>query len=558
MITKYAAPIDDIVFALQLVGCDVVDDMSTVADVLDGFGRFCAEVVAPLNQVGDAAGVEFDPVAATVTTAPGWKEAYARYVEAGWNSVSFSAESGGGGLPWLVTTAMQEQLNASSMAFALGPMLTQGAVHMIERHGSPKQRASYLPGLVSGGWTGTMNLTEPGAGSDVGAVVARATRAGDDAWRITGQKIFITYGEHDLSDQIIHLVLARTEGAPPGTRGISCFIVPKVLADGTRNALRCIGVEDKMGIHASPTCTLQFDGALGEIIGGEHGGMQAMFTMMNNARLSVGVEGLGVAVRAHQAAVTYAKERVQGRVADRPTGTPIIGHPDVRRMLVHSRSHIEAMRLLAYRTAVAIDTGDTDYADLLTPITKAWCTDTGADVARLATQVVGGMGYIRETGVEQFERDVRIAAIYEGTNGIQAVDLVARKLNVDGGHAIARLISEVRATAEELGGTSGSSLLCAADALSSAKDHLRDRWPTRRRDALAGATPFLRLAGATVGGWLLARQAIAARSSSNPRSQARSLTAAFFIDQVVPSAAALLPAITAGADVFDALGDEEL
>jgi alkylation response protein AidB-like acyl-CoA dehydrogenase len=384
----------DIAFALDVVGAHRVGDVETMVEVATEFGRFCAEVVAPLNRLGDEHGVKYNPSTKSVTTAPGWREAYAKYVDAGWNGVSFSSEFGGGDLPQLVTTAMQEELNAASMAFALCPMLTQGAVHLLDTHGSPEQRVTYLEQLVSGASTGTMNLTEPGAGSDVGALATKATPAADGSWRIRGQKIFITYGEHDLTHQIIHLVLARVPDAPPGTKGISCFVVPKILPDGSRNAVRCIGVEHKMGIHASPTCTLEYDDAVGELIGEPNTGMRAMFTMMNNARLSVGVEGVGVAVRAYQDAVAYARQRVQSRVAGRDPGTSIVEHPDVRRMLVSMRSHIEAMRLLAYRTAVAIDEQEL-LADFLTPLAKAWSTDVGSEVARLGTQVVGGMGYIR-------------------------------------------------------------------------------------------------------------------------------------------------------------------
>jgi hypothetical protein len=403
-----------------------------------------------------------------------------------------------------------------------------------------------------------MNLTEPGAGSDVGALVTKATPAADGTWRIRGQKIFITYGEHDLTDQIVHLVLARLPDAPPGTKGISCFIVPKFHADGSRNAVRCIGIEHKMGIHASPTCTLEYDDAVGELVGEPNSGMRSMFTMMNYARLSVGVEGVGVAVRAYQDAVSYARERVQSRVSGREPGTSIIEHPDVRRMLVAMRSHIEAMRLLAYRTAVAIDERDV-LADLLTPLAKAWSTDIGSEVARLATQVAGGMGYIRETGIEQHERDVRISSIYEGTNGIQAIDLIGRKLDLDGGKTLATVVAELGSTANDLGGVEGQRLAEAATALDEAADWLRDAYGSDPRDALAGATPFLRLMSTAVAGGLLGQQALASRAGdADSYLQAKGVTAGFFLTQVLPHATALLPAVVSGAAPLDAISADEL
>jgi alkylation response protein AidB-like acyl-CoA dehydrogenase len=557
-VTNYVPPIRDIAFALDLIGAERVGDVETMVEVATEFGRFCSEVIAPLNRLGDEHGVKYNPSTKAVTTAPGWREAYAKYVDAGWNGVSYAGEIGGGDLPWLVSTAMHEEINAASMAFALCPMLTQGAVHLLETHASPDQHARFIEPMVSGAWTGTMNLTEPAAGSDVGALATKATPAPDGTWRLRGQKIFITYGEHDLTDQIIHLVLARLPDAPPGTKGISCFIVPKYLADGSRNAVRCIGVEHKMGIHASPTCTLEYDDAVGELIGDPNTGMRAMFTMMNYARLSVGVEGVGVAVRAYQDAVAYARDRVQSRVAGRDPGTAIIEHPDVRRMLMQMRSHIEGMRLLAYRTAIAFDEKD-PLGDLLTPLAKAWSTDMGTEVARLATQVVGGMGYIRETGVEQHERDVRIAAIYEGTNGIQAIDLIGRKLDLDGGKTLATLVSAMGATANELGGTEGTRLAEVAGAVATGAEWLRAAHASNARDALAGATPYLRLLSTAVAGELLGQQALKARAGADdPYLAAKVSTASFFLDQMVPQATALLPSVIAGSAVIDAIPAEQL
>jgi alkylation response protein AidB-like acyl-CoA dehydrogenase len=556
-VTSYVPPIRDIAFALDLIGAERVGDVETMVEVATEFGRFCSEVIAPLNRLGDEHGVKYNPSTKAVTTAPGWREAYAKYVDAGWNGVSYSGEIGGGDLPWLVSTAMHEEINAASMAFALCPMLTQGAVHLLETHASPDQHARFIEPMVSGAWTGTMNLTEPAAGSDVGALATKATPAPDGTWRLRGQKIFITYGEHDLTDQIVHLVLARLPDAPPGTKGISCFLVPKYLADGSRNAVRCIGIEHKMGIHASPTCTLEYDDAVGEVIGEPHTGMRAMFTMMNYARLSVGVEGVGVAVRAYQDAVAYARDRVQSRVAGRDPGTAIIEHPDVRRMIVQMRSHIEGMRLLAYRTAIAFDEKD-PVGDLLTPLAKAWSTDMGSEVAKLATQVVGGMGYIRETGVEQHERDVRIAAIYEGTNGIQAIDLIGRKLDLDGGKTLATLVSAMGATANELGGTEGTNLAEIASAVETGAGWLRAAHASNARDALAGATPYLRLLSTAVAGELLGQQAIKARAGADdPYLAAKVSTASFFLDQMVPQATALLPSVVAGSAAIDAIPVEQ-
>jgi alkylation response protein AidB-like acyl-CoA dehydrogenase len=588
MADRYTPPVQDIRFALEhLAGAKQLSalpglehaDLDTMTGLLEEFGRFCAEVLAPLNRVGDEVGSTLDPATGEVTTPPGWREAYAKYVDAGWGSVPFPVEHGGGGFPWLLATAMQELLTAANMAFSLGPLLTQGAIHLLELHGSEDQQARFLTRMVTGEWTGTMNLTEPQAGSDLGAITTRAVPAEDGTWRISGQKIYITYGEHDLTDNVVHLVLARAPEAPPGTRGISCFIVPKHLVDadgvaGARNGVRCIGIEHKMGIHGSPTCTLEFDDAVGELVGERDGGMRAMFTMMNPARLSVGLEGLAIAERAFQAASDYAHERVQGRAlgAEKGTTSPIIDHEDVRRMLVHMKAHIEAMRGVAYLNAAAIDaarhgadeadrTAGQELADLLTPVTKAWCTDLGSELARLATQVHGGMGYITETGVEQHERDIRIAAIYEGTNGIQAADLVFRKVPMRTGGVVADLAARIRATADELDAAGMADLSVA---LRAGVDVLDDasRWLFTAaggpRDMSAGATPYLRIFGTVLGGWMMGHQALAAtgQARGGPSDAARVARARWYLTQVLPTAAALVPAVTGGADVLaDALGD---
>ena len=452
----YRAPLADMDFALKygaalppaleqgFFGDLTMDDVDAV---LAEAGRVAAEVIAPLNRVGDQAGASFKD--GVVTTAPGWKEAYDAWRKGGWNGLASPAEWGGQGLPQVLNAACTEMWNAAAMAFGVGPMLTMGAIDALNAHGSDALKRAYLEKLISGEWTGTMQLTEPQAGSDVGALRTRAERAGDGSYRITGQKIFITYGEHDLTDNIIHFVLARLPDAPPGTRGISLFLVPKILlnADGSlgaRNDVRAHSVEHKLGIHGSPTCTMIFGdrgGATGFIVGEENAGMAAMFTMMNRARLAVGLQGVGIAERATQLALAYARERRQGRTAGMPAteSAPIIAQPDVRRMLLSMRALTQAARTICYATAMALDRAERGddkparhaahaRASLLTPIAKAFSTDIGVEVTSLGVQVHGGMGYIEETGAAQLYRDARITPIYEGTNGIQAIDLVTRKL----------------------------------------------------------------------------------------------------------------------------------
>jgi 3-(methylthio)propanoyl-CoA dehydrogenase len=589
MADVYAPPLRDIRFVLEhlvdAAGLSKLEgfahaDLDTMVGLLEEFGRFCAQELAPINHQGDTSGATYDPSTGRVTTAPGWIEAYGKYLEAGWGAVPFPEAHGGGGFPWLLAVAMQEIVTASSMAFSLCPLLTQGAIDMLEHHGSEEQQELYLRRMVTGEWTGTMNLTEAQAGSDVGALITKAVPAADGTWRISGQKIFITYGEQDLTENIVHLVLARVPDAPPGTKGISCFIVPKFLLDadgkpGDANAVRCIGIEHKMGIHGSPTCTMEYDDAVGYLIGEANAGMRYMFTMMNNARLSVGLSGLAVAERAYQAAISYAEERTQGRAIGAPAGTSssIVDHADVRRMLVHMRSHIEAMRALLYTNGWAIDiakhgadedtrTRADELADLLTPISKAWCTDLGSELTRLATQVHGGMGYIGETGVEQHERDVRIAAIYEGTNGIQAMDLVGRKLPMRAGGVVADQIAAIEATVAELDGDLTDLAPRLADgvaALREATDWLIAKGPEDPQNAMAGAAPYLRLFGTVLGGWFLARQALAARTAgSDDYHDAKLVTARYYLEQVLPTARGLLPAVTAGPTTLLALSPRQL
>jgi alkylation response protein AidB-like acyl-CoA dehydrogenase len=551
-VPEYSPPLDDIGFVLsRIVDAGTLSalpvfehaELATMQGLLEEFGRFCVEVLADLNQAGDTTGARYDPGSSSVTTAPGWVAAYGKYLSAGWGAVPFPASFGGGSFPWLLAIAMQEIMTSACMAFSLCPLLTQGAIDMLEHHGDEVQQETYLRRMVSAEWTGTMNLTEPQAGSDVGAVRTRAVPAGDGTWRISGQKIFITYGEHDMTDNIVHLVLARVPDAPAGTRGISCFIVPKFLVEpdgtlGARNGVRCIGIEHKMGIHASPTCTMEYENAVGYLIGEANAGMRYMFTMMNTARLSVGLSGLALGERAYQAARAYAQERIQG-------GGPIVGHPDVRRMLVHMKAHVEAMRMLVYTNARAIDdarhaaseaerAAGQELADLLTPITKAWCTDLGSEMARLGTQVFGGMGYIEETGVAQYERDIRIAAIYEGTNGIQAADLVGRKLRLRGGDAVRELL-------DRIAGCDG--LEAAVAVAREASDWLLAA--TDPRDVLAGSTPYLKMMGIVIGGWLHARQKAADPS--------RAATSDYYLSQVLPTAASLLAAVQGGHAALEAV-----
>ena len=585
----YVPPLRDIRFVLeQLVDLDGLSkleafghaDPETVFGVIEESGRFMADVVGPLNRVGDTAGSTLDGDG-QVTTPPGFREAYRQYVEAGWGAVPFPPEFGGGGFPWLVTVVMQEMMTSASMGFSLCPLLTQGAIEMLTQHGSPGQQATFLGKMVSGEWTGTMNLTEPQAGSDLGLVRAKAVPADDGTWRITGQKIFITFGEHDLAGNIIHLVLARVPGAPPGTKGISCFIVPKYLvhADGSlgaRNDLRCVSIEHKLGIHASPTCVMSYGdagGAIGYLIGEANQGMRYMFTMMNTARLSVGMEGLSIAERAYQDALRYAQERRQGRAVGAPAGepSPIVEHPDVRRMLLTMKAYIEAMRALLYTNAVSIDLARhhhdqaerearRELVELLTPISKAWCTDLGVELTSIGVQVYGGMGYVEETGVAQYLRDSRIAPIYEGTNGIQAIDLVMRKVPMRDGAVVADLLAqmlaldgELAAAGPELAGVR-SALAHGVSTLREATDWIASHGPAEPNDALAGATPYLRLFGLVIGGWLLARSALAASRRLRHASGSDAVflkdkigTARFYAEQLLPQAAGLLPAVTAGA-----------
>ena len=572
--------LDEIAFNLRHVAD--LDGLAT----LDGFehaepelvdqllaeaARFAEEVIAPLNRVGDTEGSR-RLEDGSVVTPTGFREAYQAYVDAGWGAVSMDPDFGGGGFPHLVGLAIEEMFTTACMSWSLCPLLTQGAINLLGAYGTDEQKALYLPQMATGVWTGTMNLTEPQAGSDLGAVTARAVPQPDGSYRVVGTKIFITYGEHDLADNIVHLVLARTPGAPPGTRGISCFLVPKHLpaADGSpgpRNDVRCVSIEHKLGIHASPTCVMAYgddEGAVGFLVGEENDGMRAMFTMMNHARLSVGLEGVAIAERSYQQALAYAHERHQGRAPGAPAGesSAIINHPDVRRMLLDMRSTISAMRGLAYRNAEAIDRAShsadearrqagSERAALLTPLTKAWATDLGCELASVGLQVHGGMGFIEETGSAQHYRDARIAPIYEGTNGIQSADLVGRKLSMRGGAAVRDHLDEVRATADALNGTAGlksvrQHLEAAVAATGEASEWLLAAEPFER---LAGADAYLRMLAATTGGAALADGALAAARAGGPESAAdRAVLARFFATNRLSAVPGLLAAVTEPAD----------
>jgi len=550
---SYTAPVSEQRLALNAVAqvseLDGGPDAEMVDAVLEGAAALAEGEFAPLLRAGDTVGARWDN--GIVTMPPGFREAWGSFVEGGWMSLAAPQEHGGQGLPFVLSAAMMDNLNAANIGFALCPMLSMGAIEAIERHGSDELKRDYLPKIVSGEWPATMNLTEPQAGSDVGALSTRAEPKGDGSWLIKGTKIFITYGDHDLSEQIIHMVLARTQGAPEGTRGISLFLVPKLLLDGSSNDLRCVSIEHKLGIHASPTCVMSYgdhEGAVGWLIGPENGGMAAMFTMMNNARLNVGLQGVGIAERATQRAVAYAIERKQGQRNRLPV--PIAEHPDVRRMLVRMRALTMGARALAYYAFGQVDRaarGDAEAglrAEVLTPLVKAWCTDVGIEVANLGIQVHGGMGYIEETGAAQHLRDARIASIYEGTNGIQAADLVGRKLGLDGGLAFDGLIADIEAE------TTDARLIALADAVEVAAATLRASAPD---DRLAGSYPFLTMCAVMTAGWLVER--MARSQDGNDRVRAAS---DYFLANVVPEALGLSAAAEAGAAQLYSIAAEAL
>ena len=549
----FAPPLAEQRFVLKhIVGLDALDG-DLVDAVLEGAGQIAVEHWAPLRRIGDVEGARWTPEG--VVTPPGFAQAYRDFVAGGWSSIGVPEALGGQGLPFALQVAVYDMLGSANTALMLCPILSSGAVEALSHHGSAEQKARYLPKLVSGEWTATMNLTEPQAGSDVGALRARATPRPDGRWSIEGTKIFISFGDHDMADNIVHLVLARTPGAPEGTRGISLFLVPKYRLEedgspGAFNDAKAVSIEHKLGLHGSPTCVMSFGEAgdcIGEMIGPEHGGMRAMFTMMNNARLFVGLQGVHVAEGATQAAVAYAKARIQSSRAGSADRTPvaIIEHPDVRRMLLHMRAQTDAARALVYYTAGQADralAGDAAAADLvalLTPLAKAHATDIGCEVASIGIQVHGGMGFIEETGVAQFYRDVRVFPIYEGTNGIQAADLVGRKLDLAGGQVFADLIAKIDADAQRAALRSLSAQ-CRAIGEELARADMPDR--------LAGSTPFLTMLSTAVCGWLLERQATAlSAEATDDFAMLKRASVAFYLDRIVPQAAGLAASATAGA-----------
>ena len=597
VMSDYRPPLDDIRLVLAEISdlaaiCDLPGyehvDPETVDGVLDELGRFVAEVVAPVNRIGDEEGCS---VTDGVVSAPeAFGTAWDKFVESGWAAISQDPDYGGGGFPGSVQTVLTELLATASRAWSMGPMLTVGALDALHSFADEGQKETYLPKMVTAEWSGTMNLTEPQAGSDVGALTSRAVPADDGSYRIFGTKIFITFGEHEMTENIIQLVLARTPDSPPGTKGISLFIVPKYLVNddgslGERNDYRCLSVEHKLGLHASPTCVLSYgdggDGAVGFLIGEEHQGMRYMFKMMNNARLGVGVEGLAVTERALQQAADYAIERQQGRAIGAPAGeqSAIVDHADVRRMLLTMRAYTDAMRCLLYLNAASLDVAArhpdsdvrqaaSDRAELLTPISKAWCTDVGVEMSSLGIQVHGGYGYIEETGAAQHWRDSRISPIYEGTNGIQAMDLVGRKLAMNGGAVMVDLLAEIAGLDIELaaaGETFASIRKGLADALAATEE--ATRWLVANglndpNDAMAGATPYLRMFGQLVGGWLLARLALGAQrridagEGDATHLGTKVVAARFYAEQLLPIARAQMGAVMAGkTDLFEIPAD---
>ena len=580
----YRAPVRDMAFFLnEVAGLNALAGQGDFADltpdlieaVLEEGAKLASNVLAPLNKTGDSEGVRLQ--ADGVKMPSGFVDAYRQWVEGGWGSIAGSPEYGGQGLPLAVATAMQEMWNAANLSFGLGTILSQGVIEALSVHGTDEQKQVFLPKLISGDWTGTMNLTEPQAGSDLNALRAKAVPNGDGTYKITGTKIFITYGDHDMAENIAHLVLARLPDAPAGTRGISLFLVSKFLINkdgtlGARNDATCVSLEDKIGIHASPTCVMAYgeeDGAIGTLVGEENRGLACMFTMMNNARLLIGTQGVAIAERAYQHARNFAQERKQGRVigSSLPAGEmdPIIKHPDVRRNLLTMKALTAAARAICYANAVAIDTahhaGDDATrkagqarADLLTPIAKSFSTDIGCEVASIGVQVHGGMGFIEETGAGQYYRDARILPIYEGTNGIQAIDLVTRKLPLDNGAVARTFINEMKETAATAHASNNADLIAIATALEAgcgalekATDYMLANLKAAPNDCLAGATPYLRLFGTVAGSHYLARAALARAEGDDTRVS----LARYYADQILPGSLGLVGPATAGISSFD-------
>lgn len=594
--TAYTAPIRDMKFVItELAGLDEVAALPAFQDqdvtpelveaILDEAGKFASEVLAPLNWESDKQGARLEN--GKVIAPAGFVEAYKKFSEGGWNGLSASPEHGGQGLPELINTPTYEMWNAASMSFALTPLLGAGATECIKHHGTEEQKALYLAKMVSGEWAGTMDLTEPQAGSDLSNVKCRAVPEGDH-YRLTGQKIFITWGDHDMSENIIHLALARLPDAPEGVKGISLFLVPKYLVNpdgslGAYNNVNCVGIEHKLGIHGSATCTLAYEDSIGYLVGKPNLGLMHMFTMMNEARLKVGVQGLAIADRAYQAARDYAKERVQGypmkgtRGGERVT---IINHPDVRRMLMTMKSQVEAMRAFNYVIAMHMDmaahhpdpaTRKTHQArlDLLIPVTKGWCSELGIEVSSLGIQVFGGMGYVEETGAAQHLRDARIATIYEGTTGIQAADLVGRKLALDKGGVMQSLIADMHQVEEQLAAAKGDDLAVIRTHLANGIGALTEAtgWAlsTMAQDPLsvmAVSVNYMMLVGYVCGGWQMARAALVAQdklaAGEDPGFyESKLVTARFYAEQILPKAIALMHAVKGGGASTMALAEAQ-
>ncbi len=597
--STYHAPLAEISFVLnELAGLNQVAQLpgfedatpDTVAAILEEAAKFATNVLDPLNWPGDREGSTWSE-GGHVKTPAGFKEAYAQYCANGWNGLTKNPEYGGQGLPQLVATAVEEMWHASNLAFDLCPLLTQGAIEAIELRGSKELKETYLPRMVAGTWTGTMNLTEPQAGSDLAAVRTRAVPQGDGTYKVSGQKIYITFGEHDYTENIIHLVLARTPDAPEGVKGISLFVVPKVLvnADGTlgaRNDVQCVSIEHKMGIHASPTAVMVYGdkgGATGYLVGEENRGLEYMFIMMNLARFSVGMEGVGISDRAYQRAVAYARERVQGKAVGLEKGAavgPIIGHPDIRRMLMTMRAYTEATRAVAYVTAAALDNAryhpdpaakarHQAFADFMIPIVKGWSTEVAQEVTSLGVQVHGGMGFIEETGAAQHMRDARIITIYEGTTAIQANDLIGRKTARDAGAVARAIATEMDKIAAKLASRTepalqsiGVDLAGATADLQEAIDWMVPAFGQQTRAAHAGAVAYLKLWGIVAGGWQMARAAliaadqIAAGDGNAQFLEAKIATARYYSDCLLPQASGLAHTIVHGGDSVLALAEE--
>jgi 3-(methylsulfanyl)propanoyl-CoA dehydrogenase len=593
--STYEAPLKDMQFVIsELAGLDQLIalpgwqecDADVVSAILQEAGRFAGEVLAPLNRVGDQRGVIWKD--GNVIMAPGFREAYQSYVETGWSRLGLDPEYGGQAVPSVVGAAVQEMWKSANLAFSACFQLTQGAIEALLLRGADDEKKRFLPNMVAGRWTGTMNLTEPQAGSDLAAVRTRAVRQADGTYRVFGQKIFITYGEHDLSENIIHLVLARVPDAPAGVKGISLFVVPKFLLNedgkpGQRNDALCLSVEHKLGIHGSPTCVMSYGdhgGAVGYLVGEENRGLEYMFIMMNAARLSVGLEGVAIAERAYQQALEYAKTRVQGRdISGGSNPVSIIHHPDVRRMLLLMKSQIEAARALTYVVIGARDLGlrhpdaatrarNQSFVDLMTPVVKGWSTETGIELASLGIQVHGGTGYIEETGAAQHWRDARITTIYEGTTGIQGNDLIGRKLIRDQGKAIRGVLSEMRRFEAELKkkpalASIGDGLTRGIEALSSATEYILANFSADPKKVMFGSVPFLRLLGIVAGGWQLARGAMVATDrlaeGKGDRAfySAKIATASFFADHVLAGAPGLAHTVIHGGESVSSLTDEQ-